>query len=595
MPGAKTRRGEHIGLTGNHHQVAGANVEQVVTVLESVCNLEHALSARHRETMASAHVDDMHVRIPVSGLTAATRRKAAQALGVKAARRRWGFVRYEERGFGRSYVYYLVPPRLVSPRWVVIGGLVMAGGWLTLCATIPGLMVLANLLQLGLLATLLVARKQRAFLFAGYSRRLVLGLVTAGIVLGFVGCNTALFSLDPIENTQVAAKAPAKVLPTKANVLQPQMASAAASATTEKVQEAEKAEEALPPLPPTAEQDGFEAWANAKIAAAQSASKDLPAVFAILNEIQAGAKRHTPRDAADKKDTEFWKQKSRELKGKVARKLIQAGRTVTWVGTNIPYFPDATLALDKETTFHLEEGTLKVLSIDPPHFRLEVVALPGEEPGLIEEMVQRSIVDGIFQVFIHTEAQAIRITSTAVRFDPRHPKRKGRKLRKQTRSVAVRRDQALKIAQQMLAVESFFDLVNVREGRSLDSPAMERGMYNDRSPGLSLMFEALKKGRPLRDKKKERLERLLVTCGQKPTLDTRDAPCGLERAIGETANDPDSIDVQGCSAPRLTEDCWKTTCRFRQKNVLGALVADRAEFSLKNLAPCLLVIVRMRR
>lgn len=56
---------------------------------------------------------------------------------------------------------------------------------------------------------------------------------------------------------------------------------------------------------------------------------------------------------------------------------------------------------------------------------------------------------------------------------------------------------------------------------------------------------------------------------------------GAERVLAETANDPDSIDVERCTQPVLTsDDCWTTTCNVRGRNAFGALVLNRYRFSV---------------
>jgi hypothetical protein len=55
---------------------------------------------------------------------------------------------------------------------------------------------------------------------------------------------------------------------------------------------------------------------------------------------------------------------------------------------------------------------------------------------------------------------------------------------------------------------------------------------------------------------------------------------GSESYISRTAHDPDSIDVENCTVPKLTDDCWITICDVRGKNAFGALVLNRYKFSV---------------
>jgi hypothetical protein len=74
-------------------------------------------------------------------------------------------------------------------------------------------------------------------------------------------------------------------------------------------------------------------------------------------------------------------------------------------------------------------------------------------------------------------------------------------------------------------------------------------------------------------------------CGERPALSAWDGEViGLERHIKETANDPDSIDVEKCTPPRMTDKrCWVSTCNVRGKNAFGALILLRKTYSFSKL------------
>lgn len=80
----------------------------------------------------------------------------------------------------------------------------------------------------------------------------------------------------------------------------------------------------------------------------------------------------------------------------------------------------------------------------------------------------------------------------------------------------------------------------------------------------------------------ERLARLVV-CGDAPPLvgGFDGELVGSERFIARSAHDPDSVDVENCTVPVLTTDsCWVSVCEVRAKNLLGALVLARYQFSV---------------
>jgi hypothetical protein len=83
-----------------------------------------------------------------------------------------------------------------------------------------------------------------------------------------------------------------------------------------------------------------------------------------------------------------------------------------------------------------------------------------------------------------------------------------------------------------------------------------------------------KKAKKQRDEAAEAAA-LAELCGDRPTPDAWDGGLiPVERFMKDNANDPDSIDVEACSMPVLTKNCWKTTCKVRGKNAFGAMVLN---------------------
>ena len=76
----------------------------------------------------------------------------------------------------------------------------------------------------------------------------------------------------------------------------------------------------------------------------------------------------------------------------------------------------------------------------------------------------------------------------------------------------------------------------------------------------------------------ERLYR--VACGDPPEPDGWDGGHYLiESYVERSAHDPDSIDVERCSSPALTEkNCWVIQCDVLGKNAFGAQVRNRGTF-----------------
>ena len=72
----------------------------------------------------------------------------------------------------------------------------------------------------------------------------------------------------------------------------------------------------------------------------------------------------------------------------------------------------------------------------------------------------------------------------------------------------------------------------------------------------------------------------VVSCGDRPKHSGWDGGnSAAEQLVKRSAHDPDSIDVENCTAPELTmRSCWQFTCDVRGKNMFGAMVLNRRTF-----------------
>lgn len=93
-----------------------------------------------------------------------------------------------------------------------------------------------------------------------------------------------------------------------------------------------------------------------------------------------------------------------------------------------------------------------------------------------------------------------------------------------------------------------------------------------------------------RQAEKERKQRAMqeayeALCGPKPGVSAWDGEvAGIERALKKVAHDPDSIDVENCTDPIMTEKhCWVTSCDVRGKNMFGAKILQRKRFSVSKV------------
>ena len=80
-------------------------------------------------------------------------------------------------------------------------------------------------------------------------------------------------------------------------------------------------------------------------------------------------------------------------------------------------------------------------------------------------------------------------------------------------------------------------------------------------------------------------EALKQLCGDAPRVSGWDGDLiAVTRFMKDNANDPGSIDVEGCTQPILTKKCWQSTCTVRGKNAFGATIANRPTFYIRQVS-----------
>jgi hypothetical protein len=115
-------------------------------------------------------------------------------------------------------------------------------------------------------------------------------------------------------------------------------------------------------------------------------------------------------------------------------------------------------------------------------------------------------------------------------------------------------------------------------------PALERTTLEQLrkaiTPQVNAEKKRLEREEAQRKAKADKEAAYAALCGDKPTISSWDGEVvGLESHLRETANDPDSIDVEQCTNPQLTTDnCWVMTCNVRGKNGFGALILLRKTY-----------------
>jgi len=118
-----------------------------------------------------------------------------------------------------------------------------------------------------------------------------------------------------------------------------------------------------------------------------------------------------------------------------------------------------------------------------------------------------------------------------------------------------------------------------------------RSQVSEELPALRRSIEAsLKKASRYADPYERELAELAAlkaVCGDAPVGcgGGWDGECiGTKSAFKKIAHDPDSVDVENCSAPVLTKKhCWVSECTVRAKNAFGAKIAKTHTFSFSTL------------
>ncbi|WP_437646422.1 hypothetical protein [Sorangium sp. So ce362] len=88
-----------------------------------------------------------------------------------------------------------------------------------------------------------------------------------------------------------------------------------------------------------------------------------------------------------------------------------------------------------------------------------------------------------------------------------------------------------------------------------------------------------------RKEEEEKAAAYRALCGEAPMVSAWNGEVvGLESVIRRTAHDPDSIDVENCTQPILTEqNCWVFSCQVRGKNAFGAKILNQHTYSYSRL------------
>ena len=164
--------------------------------------------------------------------------------------------------------------------------------------------------------------------------------------------------------------------------------------------------------------------------------------------------------------------------------------------------PDAVItALQALHDYSVEDGSLKLLSAQPLHIQLAPKFLPSEldhpaakERTLIEAMLARTLLYGVYRSFIHTDVPEITVTAVPLVKNPTSGTQQY--LQPLAQRIRVSREAALSAAIRVLGIDRFEDMITTRWQNGIEyknqwSERFELGYYSDLKPGLDVFITTL--------------------------------------------------------------------------------------------------------
>lgn len=153
--------------------------------------------------------------------------------------------------------------------------------------------------------------------------------------------------------------------------------------------------------------------------------------------------------------------------------------------------------IEEFSDYSNSNGTYKILSLSPLHIQLSPMVVAGDFPEVIEEMIKRAMIYGVYRSFIHTDIN--QITVTAIPMEINFKGGKPRYLKGYERTFSINRDNAQQLVQKYLKVSKLSQLItsvkisdmNINDQWTKD---FNRIYYNDQGyPGITKFFGDLVK------------------------------------------------------------------------------------------------------
>ena len=99
----------------------------------------------------------------------------------------------------------------------------------------------------------------------------------------------------------------------------------------------------------------------------------------------------------------------------------------------------------------------------------------------------------------------------------------------------------------------------------------------------NLLNKKLEAERLEKAKKEAERKKLLAEFGEKPVISQWDGSYfEVKKYLKQVANDPDSIEMDGCTDVYHTKNGWLVGCNYRGKNAFGALIRNSSWFTIRH-------------
>jgi hypothetical protein len=120
-------------------------------------------------------------------------------------------------------------------------------------------------------------------------------------------------------------------------------------------------------------------------------------------------------------------------------------------------FADVPAMIEDFGDYSSENGSFKLISSTPLHLQLAPTVVSGDSPENVERELRRAVLYGVYRTFIHTNADAVIVTSmpNQVTINPHTSKL----LDKPTLMATVTRAQALQAVKHLVDAQQLSDLV----------------------------------------------------------------------------------------------------------------------------------------